>query len=92
MQYFCSYGDQSGQSGAGKMGINETVFIIGYTLYEDWIMMQNWNHILSFPEVVSNQTSNVNEVKIDHALNDGTPSIVWSMSRPSAFLPTTSQS
>ena len=23
------------QSGAGKMGINETVFIIGYTLYED---------------------------------------------------------
>lgn len=39
-------------------------------------MMKNWNHILSFPEVVSNQTSNVNEVKIDHALNDGTPSIV----------------
>ena len=34
MQYFCSYGDQSGQSAAGKMGINETVFIIGYTLYE----------------------------------------------------------
>ena len=33
--------------------------------------MKNQNHTLSFPEVVSNQTSNVNEVKIDHALNDG---------------------
>ena len=26
--------------------------------------MKNQNHTLSFPEVVSNQTSNVNEVKL----------------------------
>lgn len=39
-------------------------------------MMKNQNHTLSFPEVVSNQTSNVNEVEIDHTLKDGTPSIV----------------